>query len=154
MAQITQCLIILALLVMAVQDTKERTIANKTIGLLLLSGIILKVTEGATLIEWVQATGLCCMTIVGMFIAWRFRLIGGGDAKLTAVLVFIIGDLTSLEQLVLSTSIATIGLVGVALSIGKLNNLRTRGLPMAVPLAAGYIWTFMSRSLSFTISLT
>ena len=133
--------------VAAVTDARKRRISNRlstALALLGLARIALDVAQGATLAS--AASDLAGATLVfGLgALAFRFRVLGGGDVKLLAAGALWLGA-AEIGAFLLATALAggLLALIFVAWQLARPGGSQTRlpGLPYAIAIAAGGILT-------------
>lgn len=93
------------LLVGAWADLARRIIPDGISGGVLLTGIGLRLADGAAATVWLWAAGAALLTFTVLALVWRWGLIGGGDVKLLAASVLLVPP-PSVPALLLWTSLA------------------------------------------------
>ena len=95
--------------VAALQDVRERLIANRLSLLLLGTGVLHHMVTAASIAEWLAIAGgaLAVAAIVFLvgFALWRLGSLGGGDVKLLVAATFFVG-LDGVSVLLAGTALA------------------------------------------------
>ena len=83
------------LAVAALQDIRERLIANRLVLILLGLGVLRHVVRAEGFADWLAIAGsafaLAAVVFVVGFVIWRFGSLGGGDVKLLVAAAFFVG---------------------------------------------------------------
>lgn len=79
----------------ALQDVRERLIANRLVVLLLGVGALHHVAIATSIADWLtiagSAFGLAAVVLLVGFVIWRLGSLGGGDVKLLVAATFVVG---------------------------------------------------------------
>ncbi len=138
--------------VAALQDVRERLIANRLVALLLGLGVLRHVVSATSLADGLASAGSAFVPAAVVFavgfVIWRLGGLGGGDVKLLVAAVFFVGPAGTLVLL------TTTALAGGALALAYL--LVPRLLPrhavrLASPAALGA--ADHSRSLPYGVAI-
>jgi prepilin peptidase CpaA len=134
----THGVIFLILATIVYTDWQFRTIRNKAIVAIFVCAIVLKVLGGHSLLEWGLSTSLGTSVLLAGFVAFALRLLGGGDAKLLAVLVFTKPNPPEVVDFILVTALAG-GSLAAAYHLKLIRQLNDKsGIPYGIALCAGY----------------
>jgi prepilin peptidase CpaA len=141
--------------VAALQDIRERLIANRLSLLLLGLGVLHHMVTAASVADWLAMTGaafaLSAIVFLVGFALWRLGSLGGGDVKLLVAATFFVG-LNGVLVLLAGTALAG-GALAVAYLLGPAfppvlaarftgpdapaSSGHQRSLPYGVAIAAG-----------------
>ena len=147
----------LTLVVMAaLQDVRERLIANRLVVLLLGLGLLRQMAVATGFTDWLAIAGsafaLAAVVFLVGFVIWRFGSLGGGDVKLLVAAAFFVGPDGAL-LLFAGTAVAGGALALAYLLVPKVLPLlvvrfagpaalrtddRPRSLPYGVAIATGF----------------
>ena len=95
-AQFLLAIAALTIVVMAaLQDVRERLIANRLVVLLLGLGVLRHMAVATGFTDWLAIAGsafaMSAVVFLVGFVIWRFGSLGGGDVKLSVAAAFFIG---------------------------------------------------------------